>query len=95
MTLAYLDQFLDSLGIAAEFRGIFWILVILALTAVVAVVLARILAAIERRLSANDNLWDDVFLHAARRPVYWYVWLRGCTGPVRPGNASMRSITSP
>jgi len=40
MTLAYLDQFLDSLGIAAEFRGIFWILVILALTAVVAVVLA-------------------------------------------------------
>jgi len=77
MTLAYLDQFLDSLGIAAEFRGIFWILVILALTAVVAVVLARILAAIERRLSANDNLWDDVFLHAARRPVYWYVWLQG------------------
>lgn len=77
MTLAYLDQLLDSLGIAAEFRGIFWILVILALTAVVALVLARVLASIERRLSSNDNLWDNVFLHAARRPVYWFVWLQG------------------
>ena len=77
MTLAYLDRLLNSFGIAAEFRGIFWILVILALTALVAFVLARILAAIERKLSANDNLWDNVFLHAARRPVYWYVWLQG------------------
>ena len=77
MTPGYLDSLLTSMGIAAELRGVFWILVILALTAVVAVILARILAAIERRLSANDNLWDDVFLHAARRPVYWYVWLQG------------------
>lgn len=77
MTLAYLDQLLDSLGIGAQFRGVFWVLVILALTAVVALVLSRVLAAIERRLSSNDNLWDNVFLHAARRPVYWFVWLQG------------------
>lgn len=77
MNLDYLDRLLDSMGIAAEFRGIFWVLVILALTAVVAIVLVRLLAVIERKLSSNDNLWDDVFLHAARRPVYWYVWLQG------------------
>ena len=77
MNLAYLDRLLTSIGIAAEFRGIFWILLILALTAVVAILLARILVAIERKLSSNDNLWDDVFLHAARRPVYWYLWLQG------------------
>mgnify|MGYP006280214547 FL=1 len=77
MSLAYLDRLLTSMGIAAHLRGLFWILVILALTLIAAVVLARILAAVERKLSANDNLWDDVFLHAARRPIYWYVWLQG------------------
>lgn len=46
-------------------------------TAAVAYVVSRVIVALERRFSKTSNLWDDTFLHAARRPVVAFVWLQG------------------
>lgn len=46
-------------------------------TALVAYVASFVVGALERRFQKTDNLWDDTFLHAARKPVVAFVWLQG------------------
>ncbi|MGF2685065.1 mechanosensitive ion channel family protein [Marinobacter sp. DUT-3] len=46
-------------------------------TATVAYVAGHVVDALEKRLSKTRNLWDDAFLHAARKPVVAFVWIQG------------------
>lgn len=46
-------------------------------TATVAYIASHIIGALERKFSNTRNLWDDAFLHAARKPVVGFVWLQG------------------
>ncbi|WP_339806684.1 mechanosensitive ion channel family protein [uncultured Marinobacter sp.] len=46
-------------------------------TALVAFVVSRVILALERRFQKTDNIWDDVFLHALRKPAVVFVWLQG------------------
>jgi MscS family membrane protein len=46
-------------------------------TATVAYIASHIIAALERKFSDTNNLWDDAILHAARKPVVAFVWLQG------------------
>lgn len=46
-------------------------------TASVAFVVSRIILRLEHRFERTDNLWDDVILHALRRPAIGFVWLQG------------------
>ncbi len=46
-------------------------------TATVAYLASYIIGALERKFSKTRNLWDDAFLHAARKPVVGFVWLQG------------------
>lgn len=46
-------------------------------TATVAYVASHVIAALERKFSNTNNLWDDALLHAARKPVVAFVWLQG------------------
>ncbi len=72
-----LDEVLAGLGLASELRGILWILFFVAGTALVSFIVSRVLERIEQRLSHTNNLWDDVLLHASRRPIQAFVWLQG------------------
>ncbi|MFO7786422.1 MAG: mechanosensitive ion channel family protein [Halospina sp.] len=77
MNLATLDGFLSGVGVAPELRGLLWAGVILLVTFVVAFVVWWVIRAVEGKLRNNRNLWDDVLIHAIRRPLYWYTWLLG------------------
>jgi MscS family membrane protein len=46
-------------------------------TATVAYMASFIVHALEKRCQRSSNLWDDAFLHAARKPVVAFVWLQG------------------
>ncbi len=46
-------------------------------TATVAFIMSRIILLLERRFEQTDNIWDDVVLHALRRPMIGFVWLQG------------------
>ncbi len=46
-------------------------------TATVAYLASYIIGALERKFSKTRNLWDDAFLHAARKPIVGFVWLQG------------------
>lgn len=77
MSLGDVDRFLSSLGIVPELRGGFWVISILISTFLVAFVVWIVIRALEDKLKKNRNLWDDIFIHATQRPLYWYVWLQG------------------
>lgn len=46
-------------------------------TAAVAYIASHVVSALERHFSKTRNLWDDAFLHAARKPVVAFVWIQG------------------
>ncbi|TGN41280.1 mechanosensitive ion channel family protein [Marinobacter confluentis] len=46
-------------------------------TATVAYLASLFVYALEKRFQRTSNLWDDTFLHAARKPVVAFVWLQG------------------
>lgn len=46
-------------------------------TATAAYLVSFIVGALERRFAKTKNLWDDTFLHAARKPVVAFVWIQG------------------
>jgi MscS family membrane protein len=46
-------------------------------TATAAYLASFIVGALERRFAKTKNLWDDTFLHAARKPVVAFVWIQG------------------
>lgn len=77
MNLSALEVWLAGFGIAPEFQGLLWAAVILVLTFVMAFVIWWVIRAVESKLRNNRNLWDDVLIHAIRRPLYWYIWLLG------------------
>ncbi|MAA64402.1 MAG: mechanosensitive ion channel protein MscS [Alteromonadaceae bacterium] len=47
------------------------------LTALAAFIVSRIVYALERKFNRTNNLWDDAFLHALRKPAVGFVWLQG------------------
>lgn len=77
MSMEALDRFLSGLGIVPELRGVLWVALILVATFFVACLVWALVLRIENRLKSNRKLWDDVLIHALRRPLYWYVWLLG------------------
>ncbi len=46
-------------------------------TASVAFVVSRVILRLEQRFKRSDKLWDDMLLHALRRPAIGFVWLQG------------------
>lgn len=46
-------------------------------TAVVAFIVSRVIAALERKFAKTRNRWDDALLHAAQKPAVAFVWLQG------------------
>lgn len=73
-----LDSMLRGWGLeSTEMRGLLLIVSFVALTVVVAFIVNQVLKRIERRCRASDRLWDDVFIHALRRPMHAFIWLQG------------------
>ncbi len=71
------EAVLQAWGVTGEWRGLVLIVSILLATAVVSFIGQLVLVRLERRLTRTANLWDDVFLHAARKPIQFFVWLQG------------------
>ncbi len=58
-------------------RASIGIFALVLLTAIVAFIASRIIFRLEKKCRGTTNLWDDAFLHAARKPVIGFVWLQG------------------
>ncbi|GAA0565862.1 mechanosensitive ion channel family protein [Halomonas salifodinae] len=46
-------------------------------TATAAFIASRVIAVLENKFSATQNLWDDAVLHAVCKPVEAFIWLQG------------------
>lgn len=77
MSFSVLEQWLAGVGIAPKLQGVLWVAAILLAAYVVAYGVWWLIRAIEGKLRKSRNLWDDILIHAARRPLYWYMWLLG------------------
>ena len=77
MNLSSIEAWLAGFGIAPQLQGVLWAAVILVVTFVMAFVIWWVITVVEGKLRNNRNLWDDILIHAIRRPLYWYIWLLG------------------
>jgi len=76
--MATLDGWIDNFGVLSEpWRVGIVVFSLVFGTAAVAYIFSHIIAALERRFTKTNNLWDDAVLHAARKPVVAFVWLQG------------------
>ena len=60
-----------------EFVWILQVFVIVLVTALVSLVVKRVLHKMTTKASLTSNRWDDVVLRAMTRPASWAVWLQG------------------
>ncbi|WP_349557334.1 mechanosensitive ion channel family protein [Marinobacter sp. NFXS9] len=63
--------------LSLEWRVTIAVFAMVCATALVAFIVSRIIARLERKFSETKNLWDDAFLHALRLPAVGFVWLQG------------------
>ncbi|MGC8119347.1 mechanosensitive ion channel family protein [Marinobacter sp. VGCF2001] len=76
--LSVLNGWIEQFGLLSDGwrAGVLVFLLVLA-TATIAYIASHVIAALENKFSSTRNLWDDVILHAVRRPVVAFVWLQG------------------
>lgn len=76
--LGVLNGWIDQFGLQSDgWRAGVVIFVLVLGTAAVAYIVGHVIGALEKKLSATSNLWDDAILYAARRPLVAFVWLQG------------------
>lgn len=73
-----IDSWIQNFNLLSlEWRVALAIFAMVLLTALVAFIVSRIVYALERKFNRTNNLWDDAFLHALRKPAVGFVWLQG------------------
>lgn len=76
--LSTLNGWIENFGLLSEgWRVGIVVFALVFGTATVAYVASHIIAALERKFSKTNNLWDNALLHSARKPVVAFVWLQG------------------
>lgn len=77
-TLSILNGWIKEFGMLSEGwrAGILVFMLVLA-TATAAFIASRVIAVLENKFSATQNLWDDAVLHAVCKPVEAFIWLQG------------------
>ncbi|MGP4844315.1 mechanosensitive ion channel family protein [Marinobacter sp. 1Y8] len=73
-----IDSWIQNFNLLSlEWRVALAIFAMVLLTALTAFIVSRIVYALERKFNRTNNLWDDAFLHALRKPAVGFVWLQG------------------
>ncbi len=73
-----IDSWIQNFNLLSlEWRVALAIFAMVLLTALAAFIVSRIVYALERKFNRTNNLWDDAFLHALRKPAVGFVWLQG------------------
>lgn len=76
--LATLNGWIKSFGLLSEgWRVGIIVFALVFSTAAIAYIVGHVIDALERKFSKTKNLWDDIALHAARKPLVAFVWLQG------------------
>ncbi len=71
-------QWINSWSMLSEgWRVTTAIFLMVTATAIVAFAVSRVIVVLERRFEQSNNLWDDTFLHAVRKPAIAFIWLQG------------------
>jgi len=74
------DQWLSALGLATQSSGwIIQVFVIVFMTMLLNYLSNRIFHRLERQLVKTANVWDDILLAAARKPVALLIWVLGAS----------------
>lgn len=75
--MEYLQTFFNWLNIEQDNIWIAQVFIIVFATLSLSVVQRHIFLRIQRKLEATENLWDDLLITAAHKPVTWLIWLIG------------------
>ena len=78
MNLEFIDTLFAGFGLAdSSWGGSLKIFMMVFLTFVVSFTLNRIFALLKKHFTHTNNLWDDIILWAARKPISTLVWIVG------------------
>lgn len=73
-----LNRWIENYSLLSqEWRVAIVVFALVLITALVAFIVSRVIARLEKKFSTTNNLWDDALLHALRRPAIGFVWLQG------------------
>ncbi|MFC7088382.1 mechanosensitive ion channel family protein [Halomonas salifodinae] len=77
-TLSVLNGWIKEFGMLSEgWRAGILVFMLVFATATAAFIASRVIAVLENKFSATQNLWDDAVLHAVCKPVEAFIWLQG------------------
>ncbi|WP_431025504.1 mechanosensitive ion channel family protein [Halomonas sp. H5] len=77
-TLSILNGWIKDFGMLSEgWRAGILVFMLVFATATAAFIASRVIAVLEDKFSATQNLWDDAVLHAVCKPVEAFIWLQG------------------
>ncbi len=78
MEVSFLDQLYSEWGVSeAVFRAVLIVLTLVFLTGIISFIAGKVLVKIEVQVEKTQNLWDDTLLHAANKPVKFFIWVIG------------------
>lgn len=77
-TLSILNGWIKEFGMLSEgWRAGILVFLLVFATATAAFIASRVIAVLDNKFSATQNLWDDAVLHAVCKPVEAFIWLQG------------------
>ena len=75
--MEYLQEILNWFKLNDESTWILQVFVIVFITLLLSFIQKRVFLRIAQKLKITDNLWDDLLINAARKPVGVMIWLLG------------------
>jgi MscS family membrane protein len=78
MDISALDHWLDTLNLGNPLaKGVLHIFIAVAITSTISFFMSKFLVKLEQQFSKTENIWDDTFLWALRKPVTFLIWILG------------------
>ena len=78
MDISALDHWLDTLNLGNPLaKGALHIFIAVAITSTISFFMSKFLVKLEQQFSKTENIWDDTFLWALRKPVTFLIWILG------------------
>ncbi|MDA0978444.1 MAG: hypothetical protein O3B72_07800, partial [Proteobacteria bacterium] len=72
-----MDLTLEEIKTLLTRPDVIWAFVIVFMSLLSSYLMRKLFVHIERQAEKTNNLWDDAFVKAARKPASWIIWVLG------------------